>query len=189
MLNNLLSWFKSIFSNKTKVVEIIPTQLHRIHLHWTGGADGLNAIETDSYHFIIARDGKIYKGQDEPEDNIPPLKNPYAAHTLNANSNAIGVALDAMGGANEKPFRTGKYPITEIQVESLVNFVATLCKKYGIAVTRQTVLTHAEIQRTLGIKQNNKWDITWLPGMVDTKDAIVIGDILRQRIQASLNKL
>ncbi len=164
-------------------------KLSRIHLHWTAGADGLNDAEADAYHFIVARDGKVYTGEDAPEANIAPISGPYAAHTLNANSGAIGVSLDAMAGAVERPFSAGKYPITEVQIDAMVRLVARLCKQYGIPVTRRTVLTHAEVEPTLGIKQKQKWDITWLPGMDKPGDPIAVGDVLRAKIKAALEAL
>jgi N-acetyl-anhydromuramyl-L-alanine amidase AmpD len=162
-------------------------KLTRIHLHWTAGADGVNPEEKDHYHFIIGRDGGVTLGDLPPEANIPPIKGAYAAHTLNANGGAIGVSLDAMGGAVERPFSAGKYPITEAQLDAMAKLVAGLCKKYGIPVTRKTVLTHAEVQPTLGIAQKQKWDITWLPGMDKPGDPIAVGDILRARITKAIN--
>jgi hypothetical protein len=45
-------------------------------------------------------------------------------------------------------------------------------------VIRQTVLTHAEVQRTPGIKQKGKWNIMGLPGVAAAGDAIERGDRL-----------
>ena len=160
-----------------------------IILHWTAGADGVTHHEADSYNFLIGRDGTITPGKHAPEAQIPPLrKGSYAAHTLNANGNRIGVALDAMGDANERPFRAGRFPITELQLDVLVTFVADLCLKYRIPVTRRTVLSHAEVQPTLGIRQNGKWDISWLPGMDAPGDPVAVGDQLRARILAAMGQ-
>ena len=160
-----------------------------IILHWTAGADGVTPHEADSYNFLIGRDGTITRGKHAPEAQIPPLrKGFYAAHTLNANGNRIGVALDAMGDANERPFRAGRFPITELQLDVLVTFVADLCLKYRIPVTRRTVLSHAEVQPTLGIRQNGKWDISWLPGMDAPGDPVAVGDQLRARILAAMGQ-
>ncbi len=160
-----------------------------IILHWTAGADGVTPHEADSYNFLIGRDGTITPGKHAPEAQIPPLRaGAYAAHTLNANGNRIGVALDAMGDANERPFRAGRFPITELQLDVLVTFGADLCLKYGIPVTRRTVLSHAEVQPTLGIKQNGKWDISWLPGMDAPGDPVAVGDQLRARILAAMGQ-
>lgn len=155
--------------------------MKRIHIHWTAGADGINQVEDDHYHFIVERDGTVVSGEHVPEDNIPPLNN-YAAHTYMANSYAIGVSLDAMAGAVERPFSAGNYPITEVQLESMASLVRHLAEKYGIPITRETVLTHAEVEPTLGIKQRWKWDITWLPGMDKPGDPVEVGDRIRAMI-------
>ena len=161
-------------------------KLTRVHLHWTAGADGVNAEEKDHYHFIVGRDGGVTPGDLPPEANAAPIRGAYAAHTLNANGGAIGVSLDAMADAVERPFSPGKYPITEAQLDAMARLVAGLCRKYGIPVTRKTVLTHAEVQPTLGIAQKQKWDITWLPGMDRPGDAVTVGDVLRAKISKAM---
>ncbi|MDN3712109.1 N-acetylmuramoyl-L-alanine amidase [Paracoccus cavernae] len=93
-----------------------------------------------------------------------------------------------MGDANERPFRAGRFPITELQLDVLVTLVADLCQKYRIPVTRRTVLSHAEVQTTLGIRQNGKWDISWLPGMDAPGDPVAVGDKLRARILAAMGQ-
>jgi len=50
------------------------------------------------------------------------------------------------------------------------------------------VLTHAEVQPTLGVRQRGKWDITWLPGMEAPGDPIDVGDVLRAKISAALGQ-
>ena len=161
--------------------------MKRIILHWTAGAYGVNNVEADAYHFIINKDGSFTAGLDKPEDNIPPLKpGAYAAHTLNLNSHSIGIAIDAMAGARERPLHVGTAPITPEQIDGLVGLTARLCMKYGIPVKRETVLSHAEVQRTLGVKQRQKWDIMWIPGMHAAGDATEIGDMLRARVRVAI---
>jgi hypothetical protein len=160
--------------------------LHRVHIHWTGGAYGDIALERAHYHLIILDDGKAVMGDLKPEANANCRDGQYAAHTRAANSGAIGVALDAMGGAVESPFNAGKYPITEKQLKRMAIEVANLCDTYEIPVTKWSVLTHAEIQPTLGIKQRWKWDITWLPGMSKPSDAIEVGNTIREMIRKEL---
>lgn len=162
--------------------------MKRIILHWTAGADGVIADESRHYHFIVGRDGSIISGTHPVSANVPPLRDGhYAAHTLNCNSYSIGVSLDAMAGAVERPFSAGRYPITERQVEAMAGLVASLCRTYSIPVTRRTVLTHAEVQPTLKIAQRGKWDITWLPGMTKPGDPVAVGDVLRARIMARID--
>lgn len=163
------------------------TKLKRIHWHWTAGADGVNEIERDSYNWIVGRDGLVTEGSFPWQRQIPPL-NPgrYAAHTLSANSWAGGLALDAMAGASERPFNAGRYPITEAQLASAVRLCARLCRDHGITVDRKTVLTHAEVGITLGIPQRNKWDITWIPGMVGPGNPIAVGDVIREMVRKAM---
>jgi len=157
--------------------------LHRIHMHWTGGAYGDIALERAHYHLIVLEDGRTVSGDLKPEANANTTDGRYAAHTRAANSGAIGVSVDAMGGAKESPFNAGKYPITEIQLQSLAREVADLCETYDIPVSRWSTLTHAEIQPTLNIRQRWKWDITWITGMRKPGNAIEVGDIIRNMIR------
>ncbi|MCJ8139335.1 peptidoglycan recognition protein family protein [Falsirhodobacter halotolerans] len=164
--------------------------MKRVHWHWTAGAPGMIQIEADSYHEIIQPDGTVQRGQFPVEANIPPLRpGQYAAHTLNANSHAIGIACDAMAGAQERPLDWGSNPLTEAQVEAMLDRTAYYCRRYGIPVSRQTTLSHAEVQANLGIAQRNKWDFMVLPGMTRVDDPVVVGDELRRRLTLKLKAL
>jgi N-acetyl-anhydromuramyl-L-alanine amidase AmpD len=158
----------------------------RIILHWTAGGARASDLDRKHYHFIVPQDGEIAAGIFPPEANLHPRAGAYAAHTLNCNTGSIGVALCGMMAANERPFVRGPAPITEAQVERMATFVAGLCREYGIAVTRRTVLSHAEVQPTLEIPQRGKWDIAWLPGMAAPGDPVAVGDRLRALIAARL---
>lgn len=158
--------------------------------HWTAGADGVNAVEKDAYNFITNRLGITVPGDFPPEaqtpSNIKKGSNFYAAHTLNANSYRIGMAADAMAGARERPLFWGSAPLTEVQIREMMRFTAGLCRVYKFPVSRQTTLSHAEVEPTLGIKQRQKWDITCLPGDTTVRSAIEVGDILRDMVQKAL---
>lgn len=158
--------------------------------HWTAGADGVNDVERDSYNFITSRNGITVPGDFAPEAqtpaNIKKGSNFYAAHTLNANSYRIGHAADAMAGAQERPLNWGSAPLTEVQIEEMMRFTAGLVRVYKLTVSRQTTLSHAEIQPTLGIKQRQKWDIMCLPGDVKVRDPVEVGDILRSMVMKFL---
>jgi N-acetyl-anhydromuramyl-L-alanine amidase AmpD len=167
--------------------------MKRIIMHWTAGGHTANATDKRHYHFIVDLDpnGKprVVAGNQPVEANERIAKpndgDTYAAHTRGTNTGSIGVAVAGMRSARERPFSAGPSPMTEGQIDLLVAFVADLAKQYGIPVTPSTVLTHAEVEPTLGIKQRNKWDIMWLPGMNATQDPIQIGNILRARIKAA----
>lgn len=161
------------------------TGLKRIVMHWTAGADGVNALERSHYHLIVDREGKVHTGALKPEANVNCRDGQYAAHTRALNTGSIGTAMDAMAGATESPFNAGKYPITKEQVRAFAEAVADLCETYQIPITRQTVLTHAEVQPVLKVRQRSKWDITWLPGMECPGKPIEVGDRLRELIKAA----
>jgi hypothetical protein len=97
--------------------------------------------------------------------------------------------MAGMFGARERPFDPGKYPITPKQLRAFAQTVAEFSLTYDIPVTRKTVLTHAEVQGTLGVWQRGKWDVTWLPGMSEPSDPLDVGDGLRQLITAERKKL
>ena len=164
--------------------------MNRIILHWTAGGHTANGTDRRHYHYIVQGDGSVIDGNHPPEVNAR-IANPrdgstYAAHTSGANTGAIGVAVAAMRGAVERPFSPGPSPITEAQVASLARLCATLCGRYDIPVERHTVLSHAEVQPTLGIAQRGKWDIAWLPGMAAPGDPVAVGDMLRGMIRQRL---
>jgi hypothetical protein len=158
--------------------------MKRIIIHWTAGAHTPSNLDKDHYHRIIDGAGWVHNGKWPISANEAPKKGQYAAHTLDCNTGSIGVAVAAMAGAQERPFHAGSHPITPAQVDALVGLIRALCKEYGIPVTRQTVLSHAEVQPTLKIKQRGKWDIAWLPGMDGPGDPVKVGDHLRGLVLA-----
>ena len=161
--------------------------MKRVILHWTGGAHKPNATDRAAYHILINGTGQVHHG-DHPISANERIGDgtPYAAHTRGCNTNSIGVALCAMHGAQERPWSAGRYPVTPEQVDALVATTARLCGEYGIPVTRETVLSHAEVERTLGIRQRAKIDIMWLPGMMTMGDPVVVGDRLRDLVRAKM---
>ena len=165
---------------------IHPSGLHRIVMHWTAGAYGDIALERRAYHVLIARDGRAVMGDYAPEANADCTDGRYAAHTRALNTGSIGLSIDAMAGAHERPFDHGPSPITEAQVAGLVREVADLCLTYSIPVSPYSVLTHAEVQGRLGVAQKAKWDITWLPGMTAPGPATAVGDRLRADIARAM---
>lgn len=161
--------------------------MRRIHWHWTAGGHYPNQTDLNAYHLLVDVDGKWHLGRASIALNSGGIKPGYAAHTLNANSDAIGVAICGMGGATEIPFNPGKWPIRPIQVDTLVAGCRQLGEFYDIPVTRKTMLSHAEVQSTLGIAQRNKWDFTRMPDDVTTlRGAHAIGDWIRGRIAGAV---
>jgi N-acetyl-anhydromuramyl-L-alanine amidase AmpD len=156
--------------------------MKRIIIHWSAGTHKPSASDKKHYHYIVGGDGAVVEG------NLPVSANQntateYAAHTRGLNTGSIGVAFAAMHGAKERPFSAGKHPITEAQVEAMTRLVFDLSNRYDIAVTPETILTHAEVQPTLGVEQRGKWDVTWLPDMDRAGEARTVGDLLRQKVR------
>lgn len=156
--------------------------MDRIIIHWTAGGHTPSNLDKEHYHFIIAGDGSVVAGKWPVSANVKPVKGKYAAHTLNCNTGSVGVSVAAMAGAVERPFNAGKAPITSAQLSALARLCRDLAAKYKIPVTRETILSHAEVQPTLGIKQRGKWDIAWLPGMKAPGDPVAVGDKIRAMI-------
>lgn len=151
----------------------------RIIVHWTAGNSKASKDDATHYHFLINDDGELVRGTKTVADNDSITDGVYAAHTLDCNTNSIGVSLAGMAGAIESPFSAGTHPITRKQWEVLPEVLAQLCDRYGIAVSPKTVLSHAEVEETLGIHQKGKWDIARLPFDDSVKGARDVGDQFR----------
>ncbi len=158
--------------------------MKRIVAHWTVGTYKANSTDRQHYHFIVQGDSTVVDGVHRPEDNENVNDGNYAAHVQGMNAGSIGISMASMKGAVENPFESGQYPFKESQFETMCAYIAKLCKQYKIKVTPQTVLTHAEVQPVLGVKQNGKWDITRIPFKPEIKGWKACGDYMRQRIQA-----
>lgn len=174
-------------------VSAVPTawmpaaKMDRIIVHWTAGGHKGSALDKEHYHLLIEADGGIVRGKPSIDLNDRGgVKAGYAAHTLNCNTGSIGVSLCCMADAVESPFKAGSAPMTREQWDQLPHVLAALCRRYGIPVTPKTVLSHAEVQGTLGIKQKGKWDIARLAFDPSVVGAKACGDVFRARTAALL---
>ncbi|WP_375458406.1 N-acetylmuramoyl-L-alanine amidase [uncultured Enterovirga sp.] len=157
-----------------------------IVVHWTAGAHEATDLDRQHYHLLIEDDGRLVRGIPTIDSNAVPIKPGYAAHTLNGNGGMIGVSLCCMGGAIPSPFSSGPFPMTRAQWDALPRVLGDLCRRYGIRVARNTVLSHAEVQPTLGIAQRGKWDIARLSFDHSVVGPLACGDIVRARTAALL---
>lgn len=157
-----------------------PAQVNRVIVHWTAGAHRASRLDRSHYHILIEGDGKIVRGIPSIDKNdARGVKPGYAAHTQNCNSGSIGVSLCCMAGAVESPFKAGPSPMTREQWGALPAVLAALCRRNSIPVTPQTVLSHAEVQGTLGIPQRGKWDISRLAFDPSVIGASACGELFR----------
>lgn len=162
------------------------TGLVRVIAHWAVTRYKCEEISKQHYHFIYEGDGKVVPGHYTPEANINIADGIYAQHTKGCNKGSIGVSCAAMFGAVSVE-NYGKYPITKIQFESMCAGIANLCINYGIPVTPKTVLSHAEVQETLGIQQRGKWDISVLP-FANLKGSKKCGDFMRLTVKRFMER-
>lgn len=163
--------------------------MKRVHLHWTVGTYKANSTDLASYHILIEGDGSPVRGNGSIANNAPGATGKQVSHTKNANTGAIGVSLCSMVGAKESPFTAGPNPFTQVQWTAAVSVIAQLAKRYGIAVTPVTILTHAEVEPNLNIKQNGKWDITRIPFDDTVRGYGPVGDKLRREVATALDAL
>ena len=160
--------------------------MSRIHVHWTAGGHRANAVDKRAYHILIEGDGTLVRGTPPISANAAPVRAGHAAHTRSANTGAIGVAMCCMRGAVERPFNPGPSPMTKPQWDAMVRAVAALATRYGIAVTDKTILTHAEVQPNLNIRQSGKWDIAILAFDRSFDTPRKVGDRLRAEVREAM---
>lgn len=157
--------------------------MRRIIVHWTAGSNKASEEDRQHYHYLIQGDGSIVLGVHTLKDNLNVVDGKYAAHTRGLNKDSIGVSLCGMRGAKENPFKAGPSPINEKQWRVMHWLVARLAKEHKIPITPQTILTHAEVEGILKIKQKGKWDITRLPWNPSVIGATAVGNLMRNSIK------
>lgn len=156
--------------------------MKRLIIHWTAGSNTPNSVDKEHYHYLVDSEGKIYNGNYRPEDNENCSDGRYAQHTGGGNTSSIGVSMCGMYGFRSSA-NVGKYPLTKKQCEATFKLCAELCKKYGISVTTQTVMTHYEFGKSHPQTSSaGKIDIIYLPPYPEqTTDKI--GNFIRNKIR------
>lgn len=155
------------------------TSLSKICLHWTAGANKPCAVDLESYHYCIDKNGKIYQGNHRPEDNLNCYDGNYAKHCGGGNTGCIGISVCGMADFDLKNKKTN-YPLTQNQVESLCCLTGYLSHKYGISINENYVFTHYEFDRKQK-KRQGKIDITYLP-YLPTLSSDEVGSYLRTKV-------
>ena len=159
----------------------------RIVMHWTAGKYKQSSSDYEKYHEVVEGNGRRKLCKRRPEANNDTGDGDYAAHVRAKNTGSIGLAMCCMQDAKERPFDAGDYPMTETQLEVFIDMVAEYAETYDIPIDRRHVLSHEEVDVTLGVSQD-KWDIMWLPDMDEADDVVVVGDRLRERIIAARDR-
>jgi len=162
--------------------------IKRIIIHWTAGTNQPNKIDYEHYHYLINGDAVVMNGKYNVSDNENCADGKYAAHTGGGNTGSIGVSMCGMAGFKNSA-NVGSYPLTKKQVERMFKLVAELCKKYGLKISADTVMTHYEF----GLKHPKtssagKIDIIYLPPYPDVKSSAV-GNFIRSKVKWYYKKI
>lgn len=168
------------------------TQMNRITLHHSGGPLKPTTLDKKHYHRIAGGDGEVISGIHDILDNAPGrafTSGSYAAHTLNLNSGNIGLSMACMRqGEWSNPRGCPDFP-TPSQIDAMLTEATTLCVVWKIAPDRKTLLSHAEVETTLGVKQKGKWDFDYsLLGKGSSRDPVGVGDEIRQEVAHRLKQ-
>jgi hypothetical protein len=168
--------------------------MNRLIVHHTGGTHTANSADRAAYHVLIQGDGSVVAGDHPIEANAPgrPLvSGRYAPHTRGLNTGSIGVSICAMAGAVWSTPGTCRWFPTALQMHGAVVEIASLVRRFGIEVTRRTLLTHAEVEPTLGVPQRGKWDFDYDPfdRGNPARDPLLIGDMIRERVRDEARRM
>lgn len=162
--------------------------MKKVVIHWTAGANQPNNTDYEHYHFLVNKDGIVIAGKYTPEDNENCNDGKYAQHCGGGNTGAIGVSMCGMYGFKDKN-NVGEYPLTKKQCEATFKLVAELCKKYNIAITNKTVLTHYEFgQSHPNTSSYGKIDIVYMPPYPEIEKNKV-GDFIRNKVRWYFGRL
>lgn len=178
----------------------LPAKPRLLIWHWTAGFHEASDHDRTRYHLLIEH----WEGKYRIQRGVPIARNlreveglpgyhhdpetGYAAHTRAMNSYAIGVALCGMVGAVDRrpdgDVRPGEHPITEVQVEGLVELCAEIGAEYWLEPEPRQMLGHCEVPEVYGVAQPGKWDVSWWRGYEGAAEDA--GDRLRERIREEM---
>lgn len=139
-------------------------KISRIYYHWT--VEGQGACD-GAYNIVCPLIGGLYRATiaTSPRLNATnPVQDGYAAHTWQRNSNAVGIAVNGMDGANVGPSNFGDDPVQMHAVEVLCAAGAAVALKYGLDASSQldngefTIETHATVAVYDGYA-DERWDL------------------------------
>lgn len=159
--------------------------IHGLVWHWTAGRDMPTPDDMSHYNDVFDCDGNQYDGgaRIEHQANYDWRKGVGVSHTRNANTGRGGLAVAGMHKSQGWPsLDFGSHPITWDGIDAMLERSAEYCQNFDIPVSKWSTLSHAEVQPTLGITQQGKWDFVVHPDSTRTEDPVSIGDIFRDRL-------
>lgn len=159
---------------------------NRITAHHTGGPYTPTGKDLASYPICIDGDGRSHQGIHPLDANSADRQltaGDYYAHTWKLNSGNFGIAVCCMGkGAWDDPRGSTRFFPHPRQIDALIREAAKWCAELKIPVTGRTVLSHAEVEPVLGVKQKQKWDYDYQIRNTAGRDPVAIFDEIRQEV-------
>lgn len=167
--------------NKDELIQLAKWakgSIHHIYLHHTGGTYEMNAIEKKDYHICIEGDGTV-----KLNGNLDATK----THTWKRNTGSVGIAICCGWGAviqKDENIVWGNYPPKTVQIETMAEVVAILCKYLELPIDRLHVLTHDEVAviDNYDIHSSDpdcRWDLRWLADPGTHEQHKRGGDVIR----------
>lgn len=160
-------------------------RLHRVQWHWSASKYAVTAFDLKHYNVVHDFEGNTYDGGARPEHqaNYDWRRGVGVSHTKNANTGAIGECVVAMHGATGWPLNQGDFPLTWEGIDAMLRSSIDHHHNFDIPITPYSMLSHAEVEPTLGIAQSGKWDYMTLPDGTKIMDPVECGDFLRERMR------
>lgn len=140
--------------------------IDRIFLHWSAGH--YDQFFAD-YHLNIDQDGNLHTNVTAFTENL--------SHTWHQNTGSVGISMSCCFKADFE--NLGPEPPTELQIESMAQVIALLCREFNLPITINYVRTHAEQANIDGYgpdTTSDRWDL-WFLHVGDAPGSG--GDILR----------
>lgn len=196
--SNAIALAKTLFTRSPKLEA--NQSISHIYQHWVASAYQLGNNDggcAGSYNYLI----DLRTDQDKWQLLIPtdPRQNavtvgegaPYAAHTWERNSHALGIAVACMGGAGVGEHNFGAFPVQKHEIEALCACVAALAWLYRVPLDVTRNMTHAEAAILDGYFVTDRpadgitrWDLARLaasPEPLTKQEAVQTGNLLRSR--------
>jgi hypothetical protein len=140
----------------------------RIFLHWSAGHYGQPFAE---YHINIDENGELYSEVESLSEVL--------AHTWHQNTGAVSIALLCCAFATTNDL--GLEPPTEVQIETMAEVIAVLCRNLNLPIDYEHVRTHAEqadIDEYGPATTCERWDLWFLTNDAEQGSG---GDVLRSK--------
>lgn len=172
------------FDAELPLLEELPSRPLGVVLHWTGGGPKANSVDLGAYHFVVEQDGRVRAGTWPVAANMCQVGgDTYAKHTGGFNSFRVGISGAGMLDY-ASPENPGPWPLTEVQVDRMIELAAYFIGLTG-ADPRDPVrlCTHREVwtlHAIRGTRNHLKRDIEHLPFRPELGPEQV-GDWLRNR--------